>query len=138
MRAAGATPPRVVLSGLALVIALTACGPAPPDAGSLLTQSSQRMLQLKGFHFQMQISGFTGAGEPVQSAQGDAHPPDLHARVILKEGAVLLEVQVIFNADKIYLKSFTGGWQQLTAAQVAQFFRSEEHTSELQSQSNLV
>src|SRR2546430_16245629 len=62
MRAAGATPPRVVLSGLALVIALTACGPAPPDAGSLLTQSSQRMLHLKGFHFQMQISGFTGAG----------------------------------------------------------------------------
>src|SRR5438876_3648369 len=122
MRAAGATPPRVVLSGLALVVALTACGPAPPDAASLLTQSSQRMLHLKGFHFQMQISGFTGTGEPVQSAQGDAHPPDLHARVNLKEGAVLLEVEVVFAAGKIYLKSFTGGWQELTADQVSQFF----------------
>ena len=116
------SPPRVLAAGLALAMTISACGPQPPDGATLLKQSSQRMLQLKGFHFQMQINGFTGPGEPVQSAQGDAHPPDLHAKVILKEGAVLLEVEVIFNADKIYLKSFTGGWQQLTAAQVAQFF----------------
>jgi hypothetical protein len=116
------SPPRVLAAGLALAMAMTGCGPQPPDAATLLKQSSQRMLELKGFHFQMQITGFTGAGEPVQSAQGDAHPPDLHAKVNLKEGAVLLEVEVIFNADKIYLKSFTGGWQELTAAQVAQFF----------------
>jgi lipoprotein LprG len=122
MRAAGNSLPRVVLCGLALIIALAACGSAPPDATSLLNQSSQRMLSLKGFHFQMQISGFTGAGEPVQSAQGDAHPPDLHARVNLKEGAILLEVEVVFAAGKIYLKSFTGGWQELTAEQVSQFF----------------
>lgn len=120
MRAA--SPPRMVAAGLALVVALTACGPQPPDAATLLKQSSQRMLDLKGFHFQMQITGFTGPAEPVQSAQGDAHPPDLHAKVNLKEGGILLEVEVIFNADKIYLKSFTGGWQQLTAAQVAAFF----------------
>ena len=117
-----ASPPRMVAAGLALVVALTACGPQPPDAATLLKQSSQRMLDLKGFHFQMQITGFTGPAEPVQSAQGDAHPPDLHAKVNLKEGGILLEVEVIFNADKIYLKSFTGGWQQLTAAQVAAFF----------------
>ena len=120
MRAA--SPPRLMAAGLALMVALTACGPQPPDAATLLKQSSQRMLDLKGFHFQMQITGFTGSGEPVQSAQGDAHPPDLHAKVNLKEGGILLEVEVIFNADKIYLKSFTGGWQQLTAAQVAAFF----------------
>ena len=120
MRAA--SPPRLMAAGLALMVALTACGPQPPDAATLLKQSSQRMLDLKGFHFQMQITGFTGPGEPVQSAQGDAHPPDLHAKVNLKEGGILLEVEVIFNADKIYLKSFTGGWQQLTAAQVAAFF----------------
>jgi lipoprotein LprG len=122
MRAAGNSLPRIVVCGLVLLIALTACGSAPPDARSLLNQSSQRMLSLKGFHFQMQISGFTGTGEPVQSAQGDAHPPDLHARVNLKEGAILLEVEVVFAADKIYLKSFTGGWQELTAEQVSQFF----------------
>jgi lipoprotein LprG len=116
------SPPRVLAAGLALAMAMTACGPQPPDGATLLKQSSQRMLELKGFHFQMQITGFTGAGEPVQSAQGDAHPPDLQAKVTLKEGAVLLEVEVIFKADKIYLKSFTGGWQELTTAQVAQFF----------------
>jgi hypothetical protein len=80
------------------------------------------MLNLKGFHFQMRISGFTGSGEPVQNAQGDAHPPDLHARVNLKEGAILLEVEVVFAGDQVFLKSFTGGWQQLTDAQVGEFF----------------
>src|SRR5437588_2468802 len=122
MAAARALGSRVVPGGLVVLLGLTACGPPPPDATSLLTQSSQRMLHLKGFHFQMQITGFTGAGEPVQSAQGDAHPADLHARVSLNEGGILLEVEVIFAAGKIYLKSFTGGWQELTADQVAQFF----------------
>src|SRR6202023_4107197 len=122
MRAAGVSLSRVVPAGLAVILALTACGSPPPHATTLLKQSSQRMLALQGFHFQMQITGFTGTGEPVQSAQGDAHPPDLHAKVNLKEGGILLEVEVIFKADSVYLKSFTGGWQQLTAAQVAQFF----------------
>ena len=122
MLAAGALRSRAGLAGIALVVGLAACGPQPPDATTLLTQSSQHMLHLKGFHFQMQITGFTGPDEPVQSAQGDARPPDLHARVNLKEGTILLEVEVVFAAEKVYLKSFTGGWQQLTDAQVAAFF----------------
>jgi lipoprotein LprG len=122
MAAARASMSRVVPGGLVVLLGLTACGPPPPAAAGLLAQSSQRMLHLKGFHFQMQITGFTGSGEPVQSAQGDAHPPDLHARVNLKESGILLEVEVIFAAGSIYLKSFTGGWQQLTGEQVAQFF----------------
>jgi len=116
------SPPRILAAGLALAIGVSACGPQPPDGATLVKQSSQRMLALKGFHFQMQITGFTGPDELVQSAQGDAHPPDLHAKVNLKQGAILLEVEVIFKADSVYLKSFTGGWQQLTAAQVAQYF----------------
>jgi hypothetical protein len=122
MRSAAAARSRIVLAGLAVTSALAACGPQPPDAATLLKQSSQHMLLIKGFHFQMQITGFTGPGVPVQSAQGDAHPPDLHARVNLKEGSILLEVEVIFAAGKVYLKSFTGGWQQLTDAQVGEFF----------------
>jgi lipoprotein LprG len=119
---AGASPSRALTAGLLVIVGLSACGTPPPDAATLLKQSSQRMLDLKGFHFQMQVAGFTGSGEPVQSAQGDAHPPDLQARVNLKEGGILLEVEVIFAAGNIYLKSFTGGWQQLTADQIAQFF----------------
>jgi lipoprotein LprG len=119
---AGASPSRALTAGLLVIVGLSACGTSPPDSAALLKQSSQRMLGLKGFHFQMQISGFTGTGEPVQSAQGDAHPPDLQANVNLKEGGLLLEVQVVFAGGDIYLKSFTGGWQQLTAEQVAQFF----------------
>ena len=119
---AGTSRGPLVVAGLAVMVGLAACGPQPPDASSLLNQSSQHMLNLKGFHFQMQISGFTGSGEPVQNAQGDAHPPDLHARVNLKEGAILLEVEVVFAGDQVFLKSFTGGWQQLTDAQVGEFF----------------
>ena len=119
---AGASPSRALTAGLLVIVGLSACGTSPPDSAALLKQSSQRMLGLKGFHFQMQVSGFTGTGEPVQSAQGDAHPPDLQANVNLKEGGLLLEVQVVFAGSNIYLKSFTGGWQQLTAEQVAQFF----------------
>ena len=119
---AGALRARTVLAALTVIVGLGACGPQPPEAAALLNQSSQHMLTLKGFHFQMQISGFTGTGEPVENAQGDAHPPDLHARVNLKEGSILLEVEVVFAADKVFLKSFTGGWQQLTEAQVGAFF----------------
>ncbi len=89
---AGALRARTVLAGLAVMLGLAACGPQPPDATALLNQSSQHMLLLK------------------------------HARVNLKEGAILLEVEVVFAADKVYLKSFTGGWQQLTDAQVGEFF----------------
>ena len=121
MAAAGASRSRGVLGGLAIMLVVSACGPSLPDATTLLNQSSQRMLQLKGFHFQMKITGVT-TGEPVQSGQGDAHPPDLHARVNLKEGTILLEVEVVFATGNVYLKSFTGGWQQLTPEQVTQFF----------------
>src|SRR2546421_2539750 len=119
---AGVSPHRRLTAGVLILVGLSGCGAPPPDAATLLKQSSQRMLDLKGFHFVMEISGFTGTGEPVQSAQGDAHPPDLQARFNLKEGGILLEVEVIFAAGNIYLKSCTGGWQQLTPDQVAQFF----------------
>ncbi|HEY8679288.1 MAG TPA: LppX_LprAFG lipoprotein [Candidatus Dormibacteraeota bacterium] len=102
--------------------ALTACGSAPPAAQPLLQQTSDRMAHLKGFHFRMVITGYTGTGEPVQTAEGEAHPPDLHARVNLRESSFLVEVEVIFSGTDVYLKSLTGGWQRLTQAQVSQFF----------------
>jgi lipoprotein LprG len=119
---AGAAPLRALTAGLAVIVTVNACGSPPPDAATLLKASGQRMLSLKGFHFQMSISGFTSSAVPVQNAQGDARPPELQAKVNLKEGGILLEVEVIFAANNIYLKSFTGGWQELTADQLAQFF----------------
>lgn len=105
-----------------IMAALGGCGERPPAAAPLLQHASQRMAQLHGFHFTMQVSGETGSKEPVQSASGEAHPPDLRASVELKEGGFLLEVEVVFVGPAIYLKSITGGWQRLTDAQVAQFF----------------
>jgi len=117
----GALPSRIFVAGVGAVLLLVACGASAPDAKSLLDASSHHMLALKGFTFQMQFAGYT-ADVPVQSASGDAHPPDLQAKVDLKEASVLLEVEVVFAGGNIYLKSFTGGWQQLSQAEVAQFF----------------
>ena len=105
-----------------ILLALAACGTQTVDAKSLLNSSSRKMQDLKGFHFQMDITGFTAQGVPVSHAEGDAHPPDLQSRVDLKEGGVLLEVDVVEVQDQLYLKSFTGGWQKLTADQVAALF----------------
>jgi hypothetical protein len=110
------------MAALAVVTAVSTCGSPPPDPAGLLKQSSQRMLNLKGFHFQMSISGFISSSVPVQTAVGEAKPPDLKATVNLKEGGLLLEVQVIFASGGVYLKSFTGSWQKLTDQEVAQFF----------------
>lgn len=113
---------RLVAASLAVAFGLTACGSPPPDASTLLKQSSERMLNLKGFHFQMTITGFSSPSVPVQSAVGDARPPDLQAKANLKEGGLLLEVQVIFAQGGVYLKAFTGGFQKLTDQELAQIF----------------
>src|SRR5919205_2043309 len=119
---ASALPLRALTAALVIAVGVSGCGTPPPEAATLLKQSSQRMLGLKGFHFDMKISGFTSTDVPVQSAQGSARPPDLQAKVNLKEGGILLEVEVIFAGSNTYLRSFTGGWQQLTPDQLAQFF----------------
>jgi len=105
-----------------IVAALAGCDSAPPAAAPLLQQTSERMARLHGFHFRMQITGETGSNEPVQAAAGEVHPPDLRATVDLRQGGFLYEVEVIFSGSAIYLKSITGGWQRLSASQVAQFF----------------
>lgn len=113
---------RMLAAGAAVVIGLSACGSAPPNASTLLRQSSQRMLGLKGFHFQMNVSGATGSAVPVRSASGDAHPPALRADANVQEAGLLLEIQVVYTGSGTYLKSFTGGWQRLSGQQLAQFF----------------
>lgn len=113
---------RAGAAGLAVVIGLSACGAPPPDAATLLRQSSQRMLSLKGFHFQMTVTGYSSTAVPVKNASGDARPPDLSASANLKEGGLLLGIQVVYAGGGTYLKAFTGGWQRLTGQQLAQFF----------------
>lgn len=109
--------------GVALMVAaLTGCSSAPPAAAPLLQHASQRMAGLHSFQFSLLISGETGTNEPVQSATGEVSPPDLRASVELREGGFLVEVEVIYSGSSTYLKSITGGWQRLTAAQVAEFF----------------
>ena len=112
---------RLSATGLCVAL-LCACGSTPPDPAALVRQTSAHMNGLHAFHFTMAVQGFTGSAMPVRSAEGDARPPDLHARVQLAEGGVLLEVETIVAGGRVYLKSFTGGWQPLTSAEVAQLF----------------
>jgi hypothetical protein len=113
---------RALHSLLAVVVLTIGCGSPPPDPGQLLQRTGEHMQGLKGFHFKMAIEGYSGKEIPVQSAEGDAHPPDLSSRVTLRQGGVLLEIELILSQDGAYLKSFTGGWQRLTAAEMAAFF----------------
>ena len=111
------------LCGIGLSAALLwSCGSSPPDATVLVPRTSAHMNGLRGFHFTLAVEGFTAGAIPVQSAEGDAHPPDLQAQVQLAQNGVLLQVEIIVLGDRVYLKSFTGGWQPLTPAEVAQFF----------------
>lgn len=100
----------------------TACGSAPPEPGPLLQGTSQHMTAVKSFHFVMEVQGDEGHPPPVQDAEGDAQPPDLKARASLRQGQVLVEINLIFSQRQVYLKSFTGGWQQVTPDAVSQFF----------------
>lgn len=114
---------RMALGVVSLLCLLAGgCGSPPPDAAALLRQTSAHMNAVRGFHFTLAIQGAPPAAIPVQSAEGDAHPPDLTTRVELAQNGVLLEVNVIVLGSHVYLKSFTGGWQELTPAEVAQFF----------------
>jgi lipoprotein LprG len=112
---------RLGAGGLCVAL-LWGCGSSPPDPAALVRQTSAHMNALHAYHFALAVAGFTGSAMPVRGAEGDARPPDLHARVQLAEGSVLLEVETIVVGGRVYLKSFTGGWQLLTSAEVAQFF----------------
>ncbi len=100
----------------------TACGSPPPEPGPLLERTSQHMTGIKSFHFVMEVQGDESQPPPVQNAEGDAQPPDLKARAGLRQGQVLVEINLIFSQRQVYLKSFTGGWQQVTPDAVSQFF----------------
>lgn len=113
---------RALTACLGLSLVFSACGSPPPSATTLLRQSSARMIALRGFHFEMTVSGYTDTSVPVQSASGDAHLPNLRASANLEEGGLLLEIEVIYASGGTYLKSFTGGWQRLSGQQLAQFF----------------
>jgi hypothetical protein len=113
---------RAFCSLMAILWLATGCGSTPPAPGPLLQHTGQRMQDLKGFHFKLQIGGYTGKEEPVQSAEGDARPPDLRSKVVLRQGSVLIEIEIIITQDSAYLKSFTGGWQKLTPDEMAAFF----------------
>jgi hypothetical protein len=110
----------ILASGV--VVATTGCGSPPPDAASLVQRTSAHMAALSGFHFHLDVSGYVSSAIPVQSADGDAAPPNLHAQVVLLENTVLLQCEVVVIGADVYLKCFTGGWTKLAPQQAADFF----------------
>lgn len=112
-------------TGRALVTAvlmLAGCGSSPPAAVPLLQATSQRMLSLSSFHFTLKAQGDDQHPPLVQDAEGDVKPPNIQARADIRQGDVLLEVDLIVAGDQAYLKSFTGGWQATSPEQLARYF----------------
>jgi hypothetical protein len=107
---------------LAAVVVLAGCGSPPPAAGPLLNAASHRMLGLRSFHFTLSAQGETQHPPLVQDAAGDVRPPDVTAKANLREGDVLLEVDLVIVSGHAYLKSFTGGWQETSPQQLARYF----------------
>jgi len=80
------------------------------------------MLILGSFHFALKAQGDDQHPPLVQDAEGDVTPPNIQARADIRQGDVLLEVDLIVVGDQAYLKSFTGGWQLTSQQQLARYF----------------
>lgn len=113
---------RIARGLIAAILLLAGCGSPPPAAAPLLDATSHRMLALRSFHFSLQAQGEAQHPPLVQEAEGDVRPPNVGARATLRQGEVLLEVQLILVDGQAYLKSFTGGWQPASAADLARYF----------------
>jgi lipoprotein LprG len=107
---------------VAAAVVLAGCGSPPPAAAPLLSAASHRMLGLHTFHFTLAAQGQAQHPPLVQDAEGDVRPPDVTAKANLREGDVLLEVDLIVVGAHAYLKSFTGGWQETNQQQLARYF----------------
>ena len=114
--------PRLLGAAVSLAaMSVSACGTAPPDAAGLLQRTSQHMVGLNSFHFVIDVQGEGPKPPPVQDAAGEARPPDLQARANLRQGQVLLEVNLVYTQGRAYLRSFTGGWQAVSPNALAQY-----------------
>jgi hypothetical protein len=107
---------------VATAVVVASCGSPPPAAAPLLDATSHRMLGLRSFHFALRSEGEAQHPPLVQDAEGDVRPPDVSAKANLRQGEVLLEVDLIVVGSAAYLKSFTGGWQQTSPSQLARYF----------------
>jgi hypothetical protein len=107
---------------VATAVVVASCGSPPPAAAPLLDATSHRMLGLHSFHFALRAEGEAQHPPLVQDAEGDVRPPDVSAKADLRQGEVLLEVDLIVVGSSAYLKSFTGGWQQTSPSQLAHYF----------------
>ncbi len=107
---------------VATAVIVASCGSPPPAAAPLLVATSHRMLALSSFHFSLRAQGDDQHPPLVQDAEGDVRPPDIEARAELRQGEVLLEVDLIVVGSQAYLKSFTGGWQATSPDTLARYF----------------
>jgi hypothetical protein len=107
---------------LAAALVLAGCGSPPPAAQPLLDATSHRMLALHSFHFALQAQGDAQHPPLVQDAEGDVRPPNVEAKANIRQGQVLLEVDLILVDSRAYLKLFTGGWQPASSEELARYF----------------
>jgi lipoprotein LprG len=116
------------LAVLTLALGLVACSPksatSGPDATALLRDAAEKSQGVQAFHFKLDFTGaYTADNPPVASAEGDIHrPSDVNAVGLVRSGSVLLEIRLISVGGQLFIKSATGGWQQIPPALAAGVF----------------
>jgi lipoprotein LprG len=109
------------LAVITLALGLVACSGTTspgPDPTALLRDAAEKSQGVQAFHFKLDFTGaFTADNPPVTSAEGDIRrPADVSAVGLARSGSVLLEIRLINVGGQLFIKSATGGWQQIPPA----------------------
>jgi hypothetical protein len=110
------------LAAITLALGLVACSSSATSPGqdgtALLRLAAEKSQSAQAFHFKLDFTGaFTADNPPVTSAEGDIRrPDDVSAVGLVRSGSVLLEIRLISVGGRLFLKSATGGWQQVPPA----------------------
>lgn len=103
-----------VLLLCALLLAVAACGAAPPSAATLLKEAQTKFDQTKSFHFTL-TAAHLGANDPlaITSASGDVQRPDelSTTATVVTAGFTISEKLIIIGQQQWITNPLTGAWE---------------------------
>lgn len=103
-----------LLSVLVLVLAMTACGEAPPSAATVLKNAQTKFDQTKSFHFTLTASHLGDKDPlPITSATGDVERPDKlsASATVVTAGFTVNEKLIVIGQQEWITNPLTGAWE---------------------------
>jgi hypothetical protein len=111
---AGARGALALLSLLVLVLAIAACGEAPPSAATILKNAQTKFDQTKSFHFTLAASHLGDKDPlPITSATGDVERPDKlsASATVVTAGFTINEKLIVIGQQEWITNPLTGAWE---------------------------